>query len=88
VKLFTINCARIDLVVMDVVMPWLSGPDAYAKISALQPGVRVIFTTGYTAEAASLISILDKGAVILQKPYSLTSLSQIIRGALDRALVK
>src|SRR6202158_2757585 len=88
VKLFTTNCDRIDLLVMDVVMPWMSGPDAYAKISALQPGVRVIFTTGYTAEAAALISILDKGSVVLQKPYSLTSLSQTIRGALDRALVK
>jgi signal transduction histidine kinase len=87
VRLFTTNCDRIDLIVMDVVMPWLNGPDAYAKMSALRPGARVIFTTGYTTEAASLISVLEDGAVVLQKPYSLASLSQMIRGALDRTPV-
>ena len=50
-----------DLIVMDVVMPSLSGPDAYSKISALRPGIEVIFTTGYTSEAASLISLVETG---------------------------
>jgi FixJ family two-component response regulator len=53
---------------MDVVMPVLSGPEAYLEISALKPGVSVIFTTGYTPQARALNSMLEKGAVILQKP--------------------
>jgi FixJ family two-component response regulator len=65
---------------MDVVMPVLSGPEAYLEISALKPGVSVIFTTGYTPQARALNSMLEKGAVILQKPYSVTSLSQMVRG--------
>ncbi len=83
VELFKLNVDQIDLVVMDVVMPSLNGPEAYAEMSVLRPGVQVIFTTGYTPEAASLLSLIEKGAAILQKPYSLASLSQMIRGALE-----
>src|SRR6267143_3396053 len=56
VQLFKDNSDRIDLVVMDVVMPGMSGPDAYLKMSAIRPDLGVVFTTGYTAEAASLTS--------------------------------
>jgi signal transduction histidine kinase len=83
VELFKSKSHQIDLVVMDVVMPLLSGPDAYLEMSLHRPGVQVIFTTGYTPEAASLISLVGKGASILQKPYSLASLSRMIRGALE-----
>jgi signal transduction histidine kinase len=82
-ELFKTNSERIDLIIMDVVMPLLNGPEAFLEMSALRPGISVIFTTGYTSEAASLISLVEKGAAILQKPYSLTSLSQMVRGALE-----
>src|SRR5271163_1077976 len=82
-EVFEAKGGQIDLVLMDVVMPKLSGPDAYAQMAALRPDVKVIFTTGYTAEAASLISLLEKGAQVLQKPYNLTSLSKTIRKTLD-----
>jgi two-component system cell cycle sensor histidine kinase/response regulator CckA len=85
-ELFKTNSDQIDLIVMDVVMPSLSGPEAYLKMSAVRPGIKVIFTTGYTHEAAALISLVEKGAAILQKPYSLTSLSQMVRGALEPQL--
>lgn len=82
-ELFKTNSDQIDLIIMDVVMPSLNGPEAYLEMCALRSGIRVIFTTGYTPEAASLISLVEKGAAILQKPYSLTSLSQMVRGALE-----
>jgi two-component system cell cycle sensor histidine kinase/response regulator CckA len=85
-ELFKTNADQIDLIVMDVVMPSLSGPEAYLEMSALRPGIRVIFTTGYTPEARSLVSMVEKGAAILQKPYSLASLSQMVRGALEHQL--
>ena len=84
VEVFKNNSDRIDLLVMDVVMPALNGPDAYSKIIAIRPQIEVVFTTGYTSEAAALIYWVQKGTAILQKPYSLASLSQMIRGALDR----
>jgi signal transduction histidine kinase len=82
-ELFKTNSDQIDLIIMDVVMPALNGPEAYLQMSALRPGVRVIFTTGYAPEGTSLVSMVEKGATILKKPYSLTSLSQMIRAVLE-----
>jgi two-component system, cell cycle sensor histidine kinase and response regulator CckA len=83
-QLFEEHHSQIDLVVLDVVMPQMNGPDAYAKMAALRPGLRAVFTTGYSPEAASLFALMEKGSSILQKPYSLTSLSCTIRSQLER----
>jgi CheY-like chemotaxis protein len=83
VELFKANSDRIDLVILDVVMPGLSGPDAYLEMSGIRPKLGVVFATGYTAEAASLTSLVEKGATVLQKPYSAKTLSRAIRGVLE-----
>ena len=83
VELFKANCQRIDLAVMDVVMPTLSGPEAYLEISSVRPGIPVIFTSGYSAESESLKSAIHRGSLVLEKPYSLKALGQAIRDALD-----
>ncbi len=83
-QLFKAKGDQIDLVLLDVVMPGLGGPEAYSKMAELRPGLKVIFTTGYTSEAAPLMCLLEKGAAILQKPYGMTSLSQMIRHAMSR----
>ncbi len=85
VEIFRAKWKQIDVAVLDVVMPRLSGPDAFMQMSELQPNLRVVFTTGYTSEAASLTSMLEKGASFLQKPYSQRSISQMIRSVLDHA---
>jgi len=84
VQVFKNNSDRIDLVVLDVVMPGLTGPSAYSQMSAIRPGLGVIFATGYTSEAAHLISLVQKGASILQKPYGVKTLSRMIGTVLDR----
>jgi two-component system cell cycle sensor histidine kinase/response regulator CckA len=83
VDMFKAHPEQIDLVIMDVVMPSLNGPEAYLQMSAIRPGIRAIFTSGYSAESESLKSALDRGTVILQKPYSLRNLSRAVRTALD-----
>jgi CheY-like chemotaxis protein len=88
VALFKSNTARIDAVVLDVVMPGMNGPDAYAEMCTIRPGLGVVFATGYTAEAASLTSLVAKGASVLQKPYTATSLSKAIRQALESSSSK
>jgi two-component system cell cycle sensor histidine kinase/response regulator CckA len=84
VELFKKNAKQIDLVLLDVVLPSQSGPDAYAQISEISPDTRVIFVSGYTAENALLRSAIQKGITILQKPFSMNSLSSAIRDALAR----
>lgn len=85
VRIFKTNPDHIDLVVLDVVMPGLSGPDIYLQMTSIRPDLRVVFTTGYTSEAASLTSMIDKGAAFLQKPYSQRSIGSKIREVLDHA---
>jgi len=84
-RLFEANSTEIRLALLDVVMPLLSGPDAYSQMCAIKPGLPVIFTTGYTAESASLNHKIEKGAVFLQKPYSPQTLARAIRSTLDGA---
>ncbi len=43
----------------------------------------MIFTSGYTPDAVPFVSAIDPGSLVLQKPYTLRSLSQTIRTALD-----
>jgi two-component system, cell cycle sensor histidine kinase and response regulator CckA len=84
VELFKASPDQIDLAILDVVMPGLSGPDAYLEMSAIRPKLAVVFATGYTAEAAFLTSMVKKGATVLQKPYSAKTLSHAIREILER----
>jgi CheY-like chemotaxis protein len=84
VDVFNKHYAQVDLIIMDVVMPILTGPEAYTRMCAVRPDLRVIFTTGYTPKTKDLVAMLEKGASILRKPYSLISLSQLIRGTLEQ----
>jgi signal transduction histidine kinase len=84
VRLFRQYPDQIDLVILDVVMPGLSGPDTYSQMTAFRPDLKVVFTTGYTSEVASLASLMDRGAAFLQKPYGQRSMGVKIRQVLDR----
>jgi CheY-like chemotaxis protein len=83
-RLFRQNPTRIDLAILDVAMPGLSGTEAFTQISAIRPDLPVVFTSGHTSESASLNSKIAAGAAFLQKPYALKALCQIVRSTLDR----
>jgi len=85
VELLRQNRSEVSLVLLDVAMPRRTGPDAYAQISALVPGIPVIFATGYGAESTALASMIEKGTTVLQKPYSLRLLAGKIRELLDQS---
>jgi DNA-binding NtrC family response regulator len=89
VQRFQENLESIDIVVLDVVMPGLSGPEAYSQMAANHPNLGVVFTTGHTSEVGILSAMMERGALVLQKPYDSASLSQMIRDVLDtkRAVV-
>jgi two-component system, cell cycle sensor histidine kinase and response regulator CckA len=83
IQLFKENIEQIALVVLDVVMPGISGPDAFLQMTVIRPGLPAVFSTGYAREAESLTLLLQKGASFLQKPYSQKSLGHMIRAVLD-----
>jgi len=85
VSLFELHANIIKLLILDVMMPELDGPHAYEEIAAIRPNIPVIFSSGYSPDAVPFIAGVGKGALLLQKPYTLKSLSQTIRSALDGA---
>ncbi|MBF8298850.1 MAG: histidine kinase, partial [candidate division NC10 bacterium] len=77
---------RIDLALLDVVMPHLNGPEAYALMEVVRPGLPVLFTSGYTSETPVFTEAQKRGLPILPKPYSSSQLARKVREALDRHL--
>ena len=76
---------RFDLVFTDVMLPGgLLGPQLLAQARAQVPGLKALFTSGYS-EAAVLPAHLDGTVRLLQKPYSRHSLASHVRAALDAA---
>ncbi|MGH9713443.1 MAG: response regulator [Candidatus Acidiferrales bacterium] len=78
---------QIDLVLMDVVLPKLGGPQAYNRMCETNPGVPVIFATGYSADMELLRQARQQGLPMLQKPYSPRDLGRKIRETLDQQRV-
>ena len=85
VEMFSAHRDSIGLVLLDVIMPRRSGPETYEVIQTMKPGVPVVFATGYSNETAALTEIVERGIVILQKPYSPGTLCRRVREALDNA---
>ncbi len=76
---------RVDLIFTDIVMPGgLSGPDVARQARAVQPGVPILFTSGYSDEALAADGRLGSGARVLTKPYEVKDLAGALRNLLDR----
>jgi len=71
------------LVVTDLVMPHMSGPELVEKLRALQAGVRVLYTSGYADDAVARHGDLDPEVPFIRKPFTSESLLQTVRQALD-----
>ncbi|HEU4595869.1 MAG TPA: PAS domain S-box protein [Pyrinomonadaceae bacterium] len=86
VKVYEARHREIDLILMDVIMPGLDGPEALREMRELVPGTApVVFMTGYSPEVvrARLEEELNAGAGLLPKPYTLAEIGAKVREALD-----
>ncbi len=70
----------IDLIITDVVMPYLSGPEAYRRIARKRPDVRVIFMSGYSDNTLSTHRLAADGQAILAKPITAVDLARRVAG--------
>jgi signal transduction histidine kinase/FixJ family two-component response regulator len=78
------NRDKIELILTDMVMPeGVSGVELAEKLLAQQPGLKVVFTSGYTVDEMNTTFFEKNDTRFLQKPYKRTSLAHAVRDALD-----
>ncbi len=74
----------IHLLIADVVLPRLGGPDLAKRLREERPGLQTLFISGYNAEAIARSGPLPLGAPFLQKPFTPTTILRLVRNILDR----
>ncbi|MBK7974411.1 MAG: response regulator [Deltaproteobacteria bacterium] len=82
-EVMSLTQRRVELLVTDVVMPEVNGPDLARALRRLHPGLRVLLVTGYTDDAV-LRSIAEDGFDLLRKPFTPLELTSRVRAILDR----
>jgi len=78
VEHFRDHCHDIDLVILDLIMPKLSGPDTFKELKLIDPDVRVLISSGFSRKETT-DALLDAGAMgLLSKPFRIDELSQMV----------
>ncbi len=83
-RVFAENADRIDLVILDVVMPRKGGREVYTALKDRKPGLKFLFVSGYSADDLDRTLLLNAGLAFLQKPFQPDELARRVRESLDR----
>ncbi|MBU0768128.1 MAG: PAS domain S-box protein [Proteobacteria bacterium] len=79
IEVYRKNIDKIDLVILDMIMPDIGGGEAYDKIKAINPKVKVLLSSGYTIDGQAT-EIMERGCNgFIQKPYNIKALSNKTR---------
>ena len=74
----------VHLLLTDVIMPECSGPQLCDELRADYPALRVVYMSGYTADAVARYGAPAEEAGLVQKPFAPSDLARAVRAALDR----
>ena len=83
VEIYEKNKDRIDIVVLDMIMPDMSGSDTYDRMKKINPDIKILLSSGYSINGQAT-EIMDRGCDgFIQKPFKLKELSQKLREILN-----
>ncbi|HJX30881.1 MAG TPA: response regulator, partial [Thermodesulfobacteriota bacterium] len=74
----------IDLILTDIVMPHMSGPEFIERLKQVRKDFKVLYMTGYTGERIVDHGILEEGIELIHKPFTITKLARKVREVLDK----
>jgi two-component system cell cycle sensor histidine kinase/response regulator CckA len=83
IRLAAENDGKIDLLVTDMVMPGLSGPELAVRLQKEHPGLCVLFMSGYSEHAATEMANADSSVRLLTKPFSRAAILRAVREILQ-----
>jgi DNA-binding response OmpR family regulator len=75
---------EIDLVLTDVVMPGMNGPEMAQRLTFRHPCLRVLYLSGYDRETLGPLGVPEEGPAFLKKPFTMDTLVTRVSGALRR----
>ena len=81
-EIFTNSADRIHLVLTDVIMPKLSGPDLVTRVRAIDPDQRFLFMSGFAEDMLDATTSIE-GTALLTKPFTRETLSAAVRAAIE-----
>ena len=82
-EIFTAQGDRLDLLILDLVMPGMGGHAVYERIGEKDPKMKVLFTTGYSTNTLRTEFIIKQGLNMIPKPYKPSILLRMVRSILD-----
>jgi len=82
-EVFRKNQSKIDLVILDVVMPGMDGLETFEHLKQIDPQIKIIMSSGYGIEDINEEIIKDGRTELIQKPFSLNQINQIIRDMMN-----
>ena len=84
IEVYKVHKDRIDIVILDMIMPNMSGGKTYDILKEINPDVKVLLSSGYSINGQAT-EILGRGCSgFIQKPFSMKELSRKLRGILDK----
>jgi len=78
------HAEEIDLVLTDVVMPGMNGPEMAQRLIFRHPFLRVLYLSGYDRETLGPLGVPEEGPDFLKKPFTMDALVKRVSGALRR----
>jgi len=83
VEIYQKNKDKIDMVILDMIMPGMGGGEAYDRMKEINPGIKVLLSSGYSIDGQATEIVARGCDGFIQKPFNVKELSQEVRKILD-----
>lgn len=85
IQIFSSASKRIDLIILDMIMPGLDGSKAFDRLRMIHPSIPVLLSSGYSLNSQANQIMLKGCNAFIQKPFSIAQLSERIRQIIPQA---